>query len=165
MVRWGRKIQFVFRRGHKNTYAAPRSASAYFRRMPSTVQAWFDELPLPWQEPAQQLREWLLDAAPGMKEEWKYQLPFYSNGRWMCYMALQKGRLVLGFIEGIHLPDPQGLFARTAHKQVRHYLPPPAPGRLPEQALRALMDEAVRRNVERVLGAGLRRKIITPSSA
>lgn len=120
-------------------------------RSSGSVQAWFDALPPQWQEPAQQLREWLLDAAPGMKEEWKYQLPFYSNGRWMCYLSLQKGRLVLGFIEGIHLPDPQRLFARTDHKQIRHYLPPPAPGRMPERALRALMDEAVAYNVERLV--------------
>lgn len=115
--------------------------------MSGKIQTWFDALPEEWHTPAQRLCELLMEAAPNMKEEWKYSTPFYGNGRWMCYLSLQKGQLVLGFIEGVHLVDPDGLFARTDHKLIQHYLPPTS-GQLPEAALRRLITEAVVYNME-----------------
>lgn len=119
-------------------------------RSTGSVAAWFNALPDAWQAPAQRLRELLMDASPVMKEEWKYNTPFYSNGRWMCYLSLQKKGLVLGFVEGIHLLDPEGLFANTDHAQIRHFLPQPAPARMNERAVQRLIDEAVAYNVERL---------------
>jgi hypothetical protein len=109
----------------------------YFGAMSNPIQVWFDALPEEWQERAQEVREILLDAAPNMKEEWKYKLPFYCNGRWMCYFSLQKSRLILGFVEGAHLSDPHGLFATTDHKQIRHVIFEPTPAKLNGRALRA----------------------------
>lgn len=74
--------------------------------MSTKIETWFDALPEEWQTPAQRIRELLMEAAPNMKEEWKYKTPFYGNGRWMCYLSLQKEQLVLGFVEGVHLLDP-----------------------------------------------------------
>lgn len=118
--------------------------------MSAKVQTWFDALPDQWHECAQRIRELLMDASPAMKEEWKYNVPFYSNGRWMCYLSFQKKGLVLGFVEGIHLLDPEGLFANTEHQQIRHFLPQPAPARMNERALQRLIEEAVAYNVERL---------------
>ncbi len=115
--------------------------------MSTKIETWFDALPEEWQTPAQRIRELLMEAAPNMKEEWKYKTPFYGNGRWMCYLSLQKEQLVLGFVEGVHLLDPDGLFARTDHKLIQHYLPPTS-GKLPEAALRRLIAEAVEYNME-----------------
>ena len=112
--------------------------------MSATTEAWFDALPEQWRDCAQRLREILLEASPHMREEWRFKSsPFYYHRRWMAYLSLQKGELVLGFIQGRDLLDPQQLLERTDHKLVRHYKPPAPPARLPEDALRRLINEAV----------------------
>lgn len=117
--------------------------------MSAKIEAWFEALPELWQERAQRLRTLLLEADPAMREEWKYNTPFYCNGRWMCYLSMQKHSLVLGFVDGVHLLDAEGLFAPTAHKLIRHYLPPPPPARMNEPALRRLIAEAMLISAER----------------
>ncbi len=107
------------------------------------VEQWFEELPEEWRPVAEAIRDLLLEASPLMTEEWKYKLPFYSHRRWMCYLSLQKQGLVLGFIEGRALQDPDGLFAPTDHKMIRHYPPPRDPQRLPVAALRRTIQEAI----------------------
>lgn len=109
------------------------------------VESWFDGLPETWQDQAQRLRTLIMEAAPAMREGWRYGTPFYDHRRWLCYLSFQKGRLVLGFIQGALLVDPDGLLSVTDHKQIRHYHPP-AHGPLPEAALRLLLAEAVRVN-------------------
>ncbi|MBK9275459.1 MAG: DUF1801 domain-containing protein [Flavobacteriales bacterium] len=131
--------------------------------VPSTarIQGWFEGLPAPWREQALRLRDLLLEASPQMAETWKYGIPFYEHRRWMCYLSLQKKGLVLGFVEGVHLGDPEGLFAPTDHAQIRHYLPPPAPAPLPEGALRRLIQQAVDLNerlVHEKLGKARRKR-------
>lgn len=111
--------------------------------MSAAVEAWFEALPDAWRPQAQRLRELLLEASPVMRETWKYGIPFYEHRRWMCYLSLQKKGLVLGFVQGRDMLDPDGLFAPTEHAQIRHHLPPPAPAPLPEGALRRLLQEAI----------------------
>jgi hypothetical protein len=114
--------------------------------MARDVEAWFEKLPDQWRDRAQRIRELILEAAPGMKEEWMFESAiFYKHHGWLIYLAMQKVGLVVGFCNGVHMTDPEGLFARTEHTQVRHYLPPPT-GRLSETALRHLIDEALRVN-------------------
>ena len=114
----------------------------------SRAAAWFESLPEVWQDRAWRIRELLLDAAPAMTERIRYGQPFYDHRSWMAYVSFQKGRLVLGFIQGKHLLDPDGLLERTDHKLIRHYLPPLPPARMDEQALRRLIAEAVLVNEE-----------------
>jgi hypothetical protein len=111
-----------------------------------SIDAWFDALPEHWRERAQRIRELILEASPIIREGLKYGLPFYDHRKWMCYLALQKGQLVLGFTNGRHLLDPGGALEVTAHKLIRHYLPPLPPQRLNEAVLRALLAEAVNLN-------------------
>lgn len=111
--------------------------------MSAALEAWFEQLPEEWRPQAQRLRELLLESSPLMRESWKYSTPFYDHRRWMCYLSLQKKGLVLGFIQGKLLGDPDGLFAPTDHALIRHYMPGPAPARLPEGALRRLLQEAI----------------------
>ncbi|MCB0795140.1 MAG: DUF1801 domain-containing protein [Flavobacteriales bacterium] len=108
----------------------------------TALNDWFRELPARWQEPAHELRQLILDASPIMKEVWRYKTPFFDHRRWMCYLSLQKGELVLGFVQGHLLLDPQGLLEPSTLKQIRHYRPP-ADGVLPERELRILLEEAV----------------------
>lgn len=115
--------------------------------MATGVQAWFDRLPDHWQERAQRLRELILDAAPGIEEKLSYNIPFYHYRGWMCFINYAGDRLVLGFVRGIHMLDPEGLFSITDHKLIRHYLPPIPPARLAEDPFRRLVYEAIRTNV------------------
>ena len=118
--------------------------------MSAKVQAWFDALPEERQDRAERVRELLMDASPTMTEEWKYNIPFFCNGRRMCYLSLQKNGLVVRSVDGIHLLDVDGLFAPTEHKLIRHVLPPPPPARLNEGALRCLIGEAASFSAQRV---------------
>lgn len=112
--------------------------------MAAEVQRWFDRLPEHWQERAQRIRELLLDAAPGVEEKWMFKsTPFYLHHGWMCYVNFTKDQLIVGFCNGVHMLDPQGLFALTDHKQIRHYLPSAPTDRLNEAAFRRLLVEAV----------------------
>lgn len=116
--------------------------------MSAAIEGWFEELPEEWQAPARRIRELLLQASPLMREEWKYRTPFYSHRLWMCYLSLQKNGLVLGFVQGRNMLDPDGLFAPTEHSQIQHFLPSPYPAPLPETALRRLIQEAIALNEE-----------------
>lgn len=117
--------------------------------MAGEVQRWFDGLPDAWAGRAQRIRELILDAAPGMEERWMYKsAPFYIHHGWLIYLTLQRGQLVVGFCNGVHMPDPEGLFAMTEHKQIRHYLPPAPPARFNEAAFRRLVSTAVAVNDE-----------------
>lgn len=116
-------------------------------RMAREVESWFEALPQEWRAPAQRIRELILEAAPGMEEDRVFESAvFFKHHGWLIYLSLQKVGLVVGFCNGVHMTDPEGLFARTDHTQVRHYLPPPAGERLNEAALRRLIDEAVKVN-------------------
>lgn len=126
--------------------------------MSAAVEAWFEALPDAWRPQAQHLRELLLEASPRMRETWKYGIPFYEHRRWLCYLNLQKKGLVLGFVQGAHMTDPDGLFAPTDHVQIRHYLPPPAPAVLPLNALRRLIQESIALNEEIAREKLLKRK-------
>lgn len=112
------------------------------------TEAWFESLPDLWQQRALRIRELILDASPAMSERIRYGSPFYDHRSWLAYLSLQKGCLVLGFIQGKHLIDPDGLLERTDHRLIRHYLPPHPPTRMDEQALRRLIAEAVLVNEE-----------------
>ena len=125
-----------------------RWGDGYLRAMSAVIEGWFEELPEQWRQPAQRIRELLMEASQVMREEWKYRTPFYSHRLWMCYLSLQKTGLVLGFVQGRNMLDPDGLFAPTEHAQIQHYLPPPSPTPLPEAALRRLIQEAIALNEE-----------------
>jgi len=112
--------------------------------MGASIESWYEAVPDLWRDRAQRVRELIMEASPVMREGWRYGVPFYDHRRWMCYLNIQKGQLVLGFVPGVHLLDPERLLERTAHKLIRHYRPPAPPMRMNEAALRRLINEAVR---------------------
>jgi hypothetical protein len=128
--------------------------------MTREVEAWFEKLPQEWHEVAQRVRELILGAAPSMEEKWMFKsAPFYLHHGWLIYLALQKGRLIVGFCNGVHMADPEGLFARTQHAQIRHYQPPKELRRSDEHALRRLLDEAVKVNEAIAEQRAMRRRV------
>lgn len=105
------------------------------------------------------MRELILEAAPGMEEKWMFKSSqFYLHHGWLCYFSFKKDQLIIGFIQGKHMADPQGLFALTDHKQIRHYLPPEPATHLDERAFQRLIEEAVEVNVVVAVEKATRRR-------
>jgi hypothetical protein len=57
-----------------------------------------------------QLRQLILDAAPGMTEEWKWDTGVWTNQGMVCSAGVFKDHVKLNFFKGAALQDPQGLF-------------------------------------------------------
>ncbi len=82
---------------------------------------YFDELPPDVLPQLMAARELLLGADPQVKEELKYNIPFYTfQGRWFAYLCVQKNTPVLGFTFGHRLTSHQGLFTALDRKYIRH---------------------------------------------
>lgn len=122
-----------------------------------SAEGWYDALPEEWRPRALRIRELLLEASPRMHERLRYGVPFFDHRSWLAYFSLQKGRLILAFLQGQDLLDPEGLLARTPHKLIRQHFPPDLSHRMDEPALRRLIAEAVAVNEERGRRKGRRR--------
>jgi hypothetical protein len=56
------------------------------------------------------LRKLVLDAAPGITEEWKWGTAVWTRDGLVCSAAAMKDHVKLNFFQGASLPDPKGLF-------------------------------------------------------
>jgi hypothetical protein len=56
------------------------------------------------------LRKLVLDAVPGITEEWKWGTAVWTQGGLVCSAAAMKDHVKLNFFKGASLPDPKGLF-------------------------------------------------------
>lgn len=81
--------------------------------------------------------DFILDLLPHAQASIKYDIPFYSIHKNICYLNPQKDHLVLGFYAGVHLSNAQGILQGDG-KQVRHiYL------YTPEDVLREAVAEVL----------------------
>jgi hypothetical protein len=107
------------------------------------IDQWYQGLPDGWRDVAGEIRALVLERSPLMKEEWKYGTPFFVHRRWLCYLGMQQGALVLGFVQGVAMSDPEGLFSASGHRRIRHHRPTPSEKDLRRSALRQALDEAI----------------------
>ena len=56
------------------------------------------------------LRKLILDAAPGIVEEWKWNTPVWSSNRNIIAVGAFQDHVKVNFFKGASLPDPHGLF-------------------------------------------------------
>jgi hypothetical protein len=56
------------------------------------------------------LRELILEASPGITEEWKWNTAVWSQKGLVCSVGVFKNHVKLHFFKGAALEDPQGLF-------------------------------------------------------
>ena len=56
------------------------------------------------------LRKLILEAAPGITEEWKWDTAVWSRNGLVCSAGVFKDHVKLNFFKGASLKDPQGLF-------------------------------------------------------
>jgi hypothetical protein len=57
-----------------------------------------------------QLRKLILDAAPGIVEEWKWNTPVWSYNKNVVAVGAFQDHVKVNFFQGASLNDPQGLF-------------------------------------------------------
>jgi len=107
------------------------------------IDQWYQGLPEGWREVAEEIRALVMERSPLIKEEWKFGTPFFVHRRWLCYLSMQQGSLVLGFVQGSRMSDPAGLFSASSHRRIRHHRPEGFVERLRRSALRQAVDEAI----------------------
>jgi hypothetical protein len=56
------------------------------------------------------LRKLILEAAPGITEEWKWGTAVWTQNGLVCSVAAMKDHVKLNFFKGASLKDPKGLF-------------------------------------------------------
>lgn len=56
------------------------------------------------------LRRLVLEAAPGITEEWKWDTAAWSHNGMVCAAGVFKDHVKLNFFKGASLADPKGLF-------------------------------------------------------
>lgn len=64
-----------------------------------------------WRGPTlARLRELILEAAPGVVEEWKWNSPTWSQNGLLVSVGAFKKHVGVNFLQGASLEDPHGLF-------------------------------------------------------
>lgn len=109
------------------------------------VDAYIAGLESPLQELVLALRELILEAAPEAQETVKWSHPCYVQKGLFCSIMAADGYVRLQFFRGADLPDPQG-FLEGIGKGMRHVKVHSLES-MPTDALRALVQAAVRRNM------------------
>jgi len=94
-------------------------------------------------ETAAYLRDLVLSAHPGITERLNWGVACFHLNRWIIYLnPLRSGAMDLCFMQGFQLTDEAGLLQERGRKTVRSVVVE-APGSVPEEALLALVFEAV----------------------
>ncbi len=64
--------------------------------------------------------DYLLERIPGVKVQLKWKIPTYGTSSLICYLNPKTNFLILGFMKGIHLDDPDGILVGQDLKLIRH---------------------------------------------
>ena len=107
-------------------------------------------------ETLEQVRRLIHDADPGIVEERKWKkpsnpsgVPTWSHGGIICTGETYKDKVKLTFARGAALQDPAGLFNSSLEGSTRRAIDIHEGDKIDEDALKALIREAVAANLER----------------
>lgn len=98
------------------------------------------------------MRALILEAAPGVTEEWKWAkasnpgTPVWSQGGIICTGEVYKSVVKLTFMKGASLPDPKGLFNSSLEGATRRAIDIHEGERVDSRAFKALVKAAVALN-------------------
>ncbi|MEH6437365.1 DUF1801 domain-containing protein [Massilia sp. DD77] len=92
------------------------------------------------------VRRLVLDALPGVVEEWKWSVPVWSHGGILCTGEAYKKAVKLTFPKGAALEDPNGLFNSSLEGNVRRAIDIPEGGAIDEEAFKTLVRAAAAQN-------------------
>lgn len=87
----------------KSEPATPQSASRLIDQRIGELEGWRGET-------LARMRALILDAVPGIVEEWKWDVPVWSHHGIVCTGEAYKKAVKLTFAHGAALPDPARLF-------------------------------------------------------
>lgn len=94
-----------------------------------------------------QVRQLILEAAPGVVEEWKWMgTPVWSHGGVLCTGEHYKDKVKLTFMKGASLPDPAKLFNASLDGNARRAIDIFEGQKLNELAFKTLIGNAVALN-------------------
>jgi hypothetical protein len=94
------------------------------------------------------MRALILEADPGIIEEWKWMCPVWSHDGIVCTGEAYKSVVKLTFARGASLPDPKKLFNSSLGGGTRRAIDIPEGATVDAPAFKALIKAAVAHNVE-----------------
>ncbi len=92
------------------------------------------------------LRQLILDAAPGIVEEWKWDTPVWSHKGNVVAAGAFKDHVKLNFFKGAALPDPHKLFNAGLEAKATRAIDLHEHDKLNEPGLKELVRAAVAHN-------------------
>lgn len=93
------------------------------------------------------VRALIMQAAPGIVEEWKWRgVPVWSHGGIICTGETYKGVVKLTFFKGAELADPKRLFNASLEGNARRAIDIREGGKIDAAALKALVRAAIALN-------------------
>ena len=92
------------------------------------------------------MRALILEADPGMTEEWKWMNPVWSHGGIVCTGEAYKKVVKLTFARGAGIPDPSRLFNSSLEGSTRRAIDIHEGEKIDAGAFKALVKAAVARN-------------------
>jgi hypothetical protein len=92
------------------------------------------------------MRALILEADPGMTEEWKWNNPVWSHHGIVCTGEAYKQVVKLTFARGASIPDPSQLFNSSLEGNTRRAIDIREGQRVDARAFKTLMKAAVARN-------------------
>jgi hypothetical protein len=108
----------------------------------------YTDLPDGQRATAEYLRDLILRTHPGISERLNWGVACFHLNMWMIYLnPLKSGAIDLCFFQGLHLTDEDGLLDSRDRKTIKSVVVI-APGAIREDALLALIYEAVEVNLQ-----------------
>ena len=92
------------------------------------------------------LRALILESAPGITEEWKWETAVWASNGLVCSVGAFKDHMKINFFKGASLPDPQGLFNAGLEAKATRAIDFSPGAVLNEPALKELIRSAVAAN-------------------
>ena len=92
------------------------------------------------------MRALILQAAPGMTEEWKWMNPVWSHDGIVCTGEAYANVVKLTFAQGARIPDPSGLFNSSLEGKTRRAIDIHEGEKVDARAFKALVKAAVAQN-------------------
>jgi hypothetical protein len=88
------------------------------------------------------VRALIREALPEVVEEWKWDVPVWSQNGIICTGEVYKKAVKLTFAKGASVADPEGLFTSSLEGKVRRALDIPEGGAIDAEAFKALVQAA-----------------------
>ena len=94
-----------------------------------------------------QLRKWIIEAAPGITEEWKWGTAVWSHKGNVVAIGAFKDHVKINFFQGALLQDPRGLFNAGLEAKATRAIDLHEGDKINESAFKELVRAAVAHNL------------------